>query len=59
MNKIKFIVAVIGITLATFGSIKQVHARERVWCVAGGQCGTTASGQNIVGSVSHNPPPGN
>ncbi len=54
MKKIKFIVAIVGITLATFGSVKESFARQRsVKCVGGGSCGTTPEGNNISGSVSH------
>lgn len=59
MKKIKFIVAIVGITLATFGSIKESYARERTWCVGGGTCGTTPTGGTILGSVTHTPPPAN
>lgn len=60
MKKLKFIVAIVAITLATFGSISNVNARkdERTWCVNGGSCGTTPTGQTISGSVTHTDPNG-
>lgn len=51
-NSIKLIVAVMGITVATFGSLKANALKigdPKVRCISYGFCGTTDSGQNIDG----------
>jgi|GEM_PF-4277739 hypothetical protein len=52
MKNLKFIVAVMGITVATFGSMT-VNAKGGTGagkCIRTGQCGTTHAGQNIDGT---------
>lgn len=58
MKNFKFIVAVMGITVATFGSISSNAAGSKGLgsnpgrCIRTGQCGTTNTGQNIDGTYS-------
>lgn len=53
MNKLKFIVAVFGITIATFGTISKSNAKSVEIggrsCLAGGVCGYDSSGHEKPG----------
>lgn len=52
MKNLKFIVAVMGITVATFSSMTATAkgGTEPGRCIRTGQCGTTHAGQNIDGT---------
>ena len=51
-NYLKFVVAVVGVTIATFGTISNAHAKARanVCCKGGGSCGYTSDCTEIVGT---------
>ena len=59
MKKIKFMVAIVGITLATFGSLKTFAVRtpnnSPGKCIRTGECGKTDIGQNIDGTYETGP----
>ena len=51
-NYLKFVVAVVGITVATFGSISKANAKvakDSISCKSYGTCGTSNSGATIEG----------
>ncbi len=52
-NYLKFVVAIVGVTVATFGAISSAKAkvREDVTCKSYGTCGTSNSGATITGQV--------
>lgn len=54
-NYLKFIVAVFGITIATFVSINATAKKgavENVKCLGSGHCGYTPSCEEIIGTPS-------
>lgn len=56
-NYFKFMVAIFGITVATFGSISKVNAantlaNDNVRCVGDGDCGYTPDCKPIVGHTA-------
>lgn len=58
MKKIKFIVAIVGITLATFGNSFTASAikKENQYiksCTGNGICATTVSGESIDGNANY------
>ncbi len=51
-NYLKFIVAIVGVTVASFGTISKANAkvRENVCCKGAGDCGYTSDCTPISGS---------
>lgn len=53
-NYFKFVVAIVGVTVATFGSVVNAHAKKQsqeVKCISYGTCGTDHAGATIEGQV--------
>lgn len=52
MQKLKFIVAIFGITIATFGTISNAKAKvnANVTCTGKGHCGYTPTCDEIIGT---------
>lgn len=52
-KNLKFLVAIVGITVATFGSITNANAKiaANVTCKSYGTCGTADNGATITGQV--------
>ncbi len=53
-NYLKFAVAIVGVTVATFGTVIKAQARKQadtVTCKSYGTCGTSNSGATIEGQV--------
>ncbi|GEM55655.1 hypothetical protein [Flavobacterium branchiophilum] len=52
-NYLKFVVAVFGVTIATFGSTNvKAKAQENVTCSGAGHCGWTPDCREITGTAS-------
>lgn len=53
-NYLKFIVAIVGVTVASFGSISKANARVQanVKCTGGGSCGYMGDCTPIEGTPS-------
>ena len=57
MKNLKFVVAIVGITVATFGNIVKTNAKPRPSagdCLSYGFCGTTNEGATIEGQYYNN-----
>ena len=53
-NYLKFVVAVVGVTIATFGAINNAHAKkmaDNVRCTGGGSCGYMGDCTPIEGTT--------
>lgn len=50
-KNLKFLVAIVGITVATFGSITNAKIAANVTCKSYGTCGTADNGATITGQV--------
>lgn len=50
-NYLKYIVAIVVVTITTFGINSNVNAKikETINCNSTGKCGTSSSGENIEG----------